>query len=397
MDGSAEQKSLLRPRDDHHGSRVMHIELFFDLVFVFAITEISHLLLADLSLAGAARTALLFAAVWWVWIYTTWATNWLNPERLPVRLLLFLLMLAGLAMATAIPRAFDTLGWAFAGAHVTAQVGRSLFMIVALKRHSHANAVNFQRILAWQVLASGFWLGGAASAADTRLLLWAIGMAIEFVSPALWFYVPGLGRSQASDWNVAGEHMAERCALFVIIALGETLILTGVTFEKAGWSWLSVAGMLASLTCTVAMWWLYFDTGAARGTQRIEESAAPGRMARLGYTYLHLPVVAGIVVAAVGDELVIAHPTGHTDLATALVVIGSPMLFLAGLLLFKRAVAGRTPLSHQLGLALLALAGIAWPFVAPLPLLILVSVVLIATAAWETASLRGPWAHKPME
>jgi low temperature requirement protein LtrA len=141
--------SLLRARDGHRSSRVTHIELFFDLVFVFAITQISHTLLADMSAAGVARVAVLFVSVWWVWIYTSWATNWLEPDRAPVRALLFALMLGGIVMATAIPHAFDSLGWPFTLAHVLAQCGRSGFMIAALRHESPGNMRNFQRILAW--------------------------------------------------------------------------------------------------------------------------------------------------------------------------------------------------------------------------------------------------------
>jgi low temperature requirement protein LtrA len=386
--------SLLRRRDGHAGSRVTFIELFFDLVFVFAITQLSHALLADMSTIGVARVSVVFVAVWWVWIYTSWATSWLDPARAPVRLLLFALMLAGVVMATSVPHAFDGLGWPFALAHMLAQCGRTLFMIAALRRQRPANMRNFQRILAWLLFAAVFWIAGAALAPATRLVLWTIAIGIELVSPAVAFWVPGLGRSRTTDWDVAGAHMAERCGLFVIIALGETLILTCVTFEKAGWSLASCAALLAAFVTTAAMWWIYFDTGAERGEHAITASGDPGRLARIGYTYLHLPIIAGIVVAAVGDELVLAHPLGHADLATIVIVVGGAALFLLGALLFKCALAGRVPLSHLLGLGMLALCGTAGSLVSPLLLSAMVALTLVATAAWETASLRGVWSDR---
>jgi low temperature requirement protein LtrA len=387
-------RSLLRARGGPAGSRVTFIELFFDLVFVFAITQLSHTLLADMSAAGVARTAVLFVSVWWVWIDTSWVTNWLDPARAPVRVMLFLLMLAGIVMATALPQAFGPLGWPFALAHVLAQAGRSAFMITALRRESPANMRNFQRILAWKCLAGLFWLTGAAAPPAMRLALWALAIGLESAAPAVAFHVPGMGRSRTTDWDVSGAHMAERCGLFVIIALGETLILTCVTFEKAGWSTLTFAALLVSFATTVAMWWIYFDTGIERAEHAITGAQEPGRLARLGYTYLHLPIVAGIVLAAVGDELVLAHPTGHSDAATQAIVVGGPALFLAGALLFKWAAAGRAPLSHWIGLALLTVCAMAGHAVSPLLLAVLVSAALAVTAAWETASLRGIWADR---
>src|SRR5690349_4255003 len=135
---------LLRGKalNGHH--RVTFVELFFDLVFVFAVTQLSHSLLEHLSLAGALQTALLLLAVWWVWIFTSWVTNWVDPEAAPVRLMLFALMLAGLVLSTSLPQAFEARGWAFAGAYVLMQLGRSLFMLWVLASRDAGNFRNFQ-------------------------------------------------------------------------------------------------------------------------------------------------------------------------------------------------------------------------------------------------------------
>src|SRR5690242_21739504 len=136
---------LLRARNKDGHARVTFVELFFDLVFVFAITQLSHGLLHHLSAGGALQILLLLFAVWWVWIYTSWSTNWLDPETTPVRLMLFALMLAGLVLSTSLPKAFAGHGWAFAGAYVAMQLGRSLFVLRALAGRSPANFLNFQR------------------------------------------------------------------------------------------------------------------------------------------------------------------------------------------------------------------------------------------------------------
>ncbi len=387
--------NLLRVRHGHDHTRVTYVELFFDLVFVFAITQLSHTLLEHLSLKGLLQATLLFMAVWWVWIYTSWVTNWLDPEKTPVRLLLFALMLAGLVLSTSIPQAFESKGLAFAGAYVFMQVGRSLFMVWALKGHSPGNYHNFQRVSCWLAVSAVFWIAGAFAQGDTRFALWAIALVIEYAGPSLGFRTPGLGASTTSDWDVEGGHLAERCALFVIIALGELVLVTGATFAKLPWTPVTVASFLVAFVGSVAMWWIYFNIGAERGSRHIAASDDPGRLARLVYTYLHLPLVAGIIVAAVGDELVLAHPTGHTNVQTAAVLLGGPALYLIGNLLFKRASAKHFPLSHLVGLGLLALLVPAATVASPLMFSGATALVLVIVAIWETRSFRSSRANAP--
>ena len=145
--------SLMRVRTPGEHARVGFVELFFDLVFVFAITQVSHLLLAHLTPLGALEAAILLAAVWWVWIDTSWITNWLDPERGPVRLMLFALMAAGLILSTSLPEAFGVKGLVFACAFASIQVGRSLFTLWAV-RGSPSQKANFQRISAWALLGA---------------------------------------------------------------------------------------------------------------------------------------------------------------------------------------------------------------------------------------------------
>jgi low temperature requirement protein LtrA len=383
------RESLLRVRHGHEHTRVTYVELFFDLVFVFAITQLSHTLLEHLSLGGLLQTTLLLMAVWWVWVYTSWVTNWLDPEKTPVRLVLFALMLAGLVLSTSIPQAFESKGLAFAGAYVVMQVGRSLFMLWALKDHSPGNYHNFQRITCWLGLSGLFWIAGAFAEGDVRFALWAIALVIEYVAPSLGFWTPGLGASTTSDWDVEGGHLAERCGLFIIIALGESVLVTGATFAKLPWTPAAMASFLVAFAGSVAMWWIYFNIGAERGSRHIAASDDPGSLARLAYTYLHLPLVAGIIVVAVGDELVLAHPAGHTDAKTAAVLIGGPALYLAGNLLFKRVSARHFPLSHLVGLGLLALLIPVAAVASPLALSGATTLVLVIVAVWETRSLAG--------
>jgi len=132
MAGDDQRGVLFRQFVPNQHSRVTYAELFFDLVFVFAVTQISHTLLGQFTLLAVAQTILLFLAVWWVWVYTAWVTNWLNPELTPVRVLLFLLMLGGLVLSTSIPKAFESRGLWFALAYAAMQVGRSIFLLASI-------------------------------------------------------------------------------------------------------------------------------------------------------------------------------------------------------------------------------------------------------------------------
>jgi len=376
------------------------VELFFDLVFVFAITQLSHSLLAHPTLEGALHVALLLLAVWWVWISTCWVTNWLDPERIAVRLCLFVLMLAGLLLSSSIPDAFAERGLAFAGAYVFMQVGRTLFFLWAVRGAPVNMTRNFQRILCWMLLSSAFWIVGGFAKGDARLAWWALALLLEFLSPWLYFWVPGLGRSSTADWNVEGGHMAERCALFVIIALGESLLVTGATFAKLAWNAVAIAAFVVAMVGSVAMWWVYFDTGAERASHRIRHSDDPGRQARVAYTYLHVLIVGGVIVGAVGDELVLTHPHHATD-ATVAAIVGGPLLYLLGNALFKWATNDRRgpPLSHLIGLLLLLVLlplGLAH-LLSALALGATATGILVLVAAWESVALRRPIvAMRPM-
>jgi low temperature requirement protein LtrA len=382
---------LLRAKGRSDSGRVDMAELFFDLVFVFAVTQLSHLLVDELTWAGAARTALLLLAVWWVWIYTTWVTNWLDPARIPVRLALFVLMFAGLVLSSSIPYAFTSAGAIFASAYVFMQVGRTLFFIWAVRDEAPRMRRNFQRILAWLSLSGVFWLLGGAAVSDARFAWWTLALLVEFVSPWAYFWVPGLGRSTTADWDVEGSHLAERCGLFVIIALGESLLVTGATFTGLHWSPQTVLAFALAVTGSILMWWIYFDTGARRGHERIVRSSDPGRHGRTAYTYLHAPIVAGIIVSAVGDELVLAHPE-HGSGAATMVVLGGAALYLSGVALFKWSTNRRRlpPLSHLAGLGLLALLAIpaAGHWLTPLELAAATTGVLAVVAAWEAVAIR---------
>lgn len=383
------QPSLLRSRD--HRAHVTNVELFFDLVFVFAVTQLSHRLLEHLTLAGALQTAFLLLAVWWVWMYTCWFTNWIDPDRPTVRMLMFLLMLAGLLMSAAIPNAFGHEGLLFAVAYSFIQVVRTLFIVVASRDRDPVVHRNFLRIVTWLMVSAVVWIAGGLMSGAERVLAWIVALSLEIFGPFVGYFVPGLGRSTTSDWKIDGSHMAERCSLFVIIALGESILVTGATAAGQPATLPAVCAFVIAFLGSVAMWWIYFNIGAERGSRQIAGSDDPGRVARAVYTYFHIPIIAGIVVSAVADELTIAHPDGHLHLPEAACLLGGPALYLAGNLFFKRASARNYPLSHLVGLGLLVLLAPVALWMTPLMLGTATTVVLIVVALWETRSFaRGP-------
>ncbi|MGY8636723.1 low temperature requirement protein A [Bradyrhizobium sp. 14AA] len=368
-------------------SRVTNAELFFDLVFVFAITQVSHTLLHHFTPLGAVHVTVLFLAVWWVWVYTAWVTNWLNPELTPVRVMLFLLMLGGLVLSTTIPAAFEGRGLWFAIAYAAMQVGRTAFWMFATPRHRILVRHNAIRILTWLVISAVLWIAGGLSEGETRLWLWIAAVTWEYIAPAARFWVPKLGFSSVEAWAVEGGHMAERCAGFIIIALGEAIVVNGATFAELEWTADNILAFVSALVGAVAMWWVYFHKGAEAGSERISKSAESGHLARLAYTYLHMPIVAGIILTAVSDELVLKHPTGHSDIRTIVSTIGGPLVFLVGTILFKHAIRGFLQLSHGIGIILLLLL---WWFAAdlsPLWLSVATSAIMIVVAVWESVSL----------
>jgi len=381
--------ALFRAVVPNQHSRVTYAELLFDLVFVFAVTQVSHTLLGRLDLLGAAQTTLLFLAVWWVWVYTTWVTNWLNPELTPVRILLFFLMLAGLVLSTSIPHAFDERGLWFASAYAAMQVGRTVFWLLSTPPSRTAARRNVIRILVWLCASAVFWILGGFAEGERRLWLWALALAIEYVSPVARFWIPKYGASAIEDWYVEGGHMAERCAGFIIIALGEAIVVNGATFADLTWTAETVGAFASAFLSSIAMWWIYFHKGAEAGSELISKSAESGRLARSAYTYLHMPIIAGIILSAVADELVLKHPNGHTDLKTVLSAIGGPLLFLLGTILFKLDIRGFLQLSH--GVGIVALGVLAWfaHGLSPLMLSALTSALLIVVAVWESVSLRS--------
>ncbi len=323
----------LRVREPDSEQRVTFVELFFDLVYVFAITQISHSLIDDLSAAGVAKAVFLLMVVWWAWIYTTWMANWFDPASVQVRLVLIACMLFSLLMAAALPHAFEQDGALFAVAYTALQVGRNAAGALLLGRQQLR--ANFERMLTWSVASGVLWIAGGLASEKARPWLWIAALAVDFAAPVAGYRVPRLGRTRTEELPVDGGHFAERFQLFIILSLGEQVVLSGGTAADAGLDVLRVLALTTAFAVTAALWWLYFDEVASNSKKVLTEHEDPGRLARDAFSYLHLPIVAGIIAAAVGAEIIVLHPDEHEHGWPLVVLIAGPLLYLLGEAAFR--------------------------------------------------------------
>jgi low temperature requirement protein LtrA len=311
------------------------LELFFDLVYVFAVTQISHLLLSHLSWQGAGQSALILLVIWWAWQFTTWATNELDPEALEVRLMLLGVMFASLLMSIAIPEAFGERALLFAASYVAIQVGRQAFLTFYAATRGSVERSRAVRILAWFCLSGALWIAGALADGPTRTALWVAALLIDYGGPLVTFHIPGLRKVEAEAWDVAAGHFSERFGLFVIIALGESIVITGATTADLALDAATTAAFAFAFLSSAALWWLYFSTVAGLNARALARSDRTVLMARDTYTYGHAVLIAGIVLSAVGDEIVIVHPTEHLAGPELIAVVAGPVVYLLAQLLVR--------------------------------------------------------------
>jgi low temperature requirement protein LtrA len=245
-----------------------------------------------------------------------------------VRLLLIAMMLASLLMAIAIPDAFGDKALLFAASYVAIQVGRHTFLTFVAAEPGTIERQRAGRILTWFVAAGVLWIAGALAEGTTRTALWLAALALDYAAPLVTFWLPGRPRLRPEAWEVGTEHFAERFQLFIIIALGESIVITGATTAELELTTATVAAFGVAFLSTAALWWLYFNLVAAIAQRRLAQAVNRTILARDAYTYLHVVIVAGILLSAVGDELVIAHPTEELPDAELVAVVCGPALYL---------------------------------------------------------------------
>ncbi len=366
------------------GRVVTPLELFFDLVYVFAISQLSHHLVEHVDLRTGAETLVMTLAVVYAWYMIAWGSNWLDADRLPVRMLLVGLMFASLLMSTSIADAFGGRAWLFVAGYLLIQVGRSVFLIVALR--GRALGEHFVNDLVWELVAGALWVAGAIAGPDARLLLWGLAVAVSYAGVTVLHWLPGRGRRMdLRHAELASEHLIERFRLFFIIALGETVLTMGAAFTDDPVTVERLLALAISFTGSVALWWNYFERAegiAVEATETPEEAGAIGWWGTMTLTLFVLALIA----IAVGDELAIGHPGDDSTLGFTILTFGGPALFLVAQAVFMRAVLGHVPRSRPLALAALVILAIA---TAPLSLLAGIAAataVLVAVAVPHVAA-----------
>jgi low temperature requirement protein LtrA len=365
-------------REQEH--QVTPLELFFDLVFVFAITQVTSLLAHDPTWHGVLRGMLVLVALWWAWTGYAWLTSTMDVDEGGVRLAMLASMGAMLFAALAVPGAFTHDAVLFGVSYLLVRLLHVvLYAIVGRDDPDLLGAVlRFAPtaiVGASLIVVAGFFHG------DERVAIWLIALAIDYVGPAI--IGPGRG------WHIAPEHFAERHGLIVLIALGESIIAIGV---GAGFELVTRVIVAAALGIVVisALWWLYFDVAAILARTRLTQASgvAQANLAREGYSYLHLPLVAGIVLFAFGLKTTLGHVSDELATVPAVGLCGGAALYLLGQIAFLFRTTGRLWRRRTIGaVALLALipAAVAVPALAALGL---VAAVCSSVVAYEAIRRR---------
>jgi low temperature requirement protein LtrA len=383
---------LRRPEDPQ---RATFLELFFDLALVFALFQISHSLIQHLHWSGALQTLVLFVTVWRVWVGTTWITDRFNAQWPPVLPLVTGSLLGLLVMAAALPQAFGKYGLIFAGAYVAVYIVPRLFLALALRGPELPPVI--LRALVWSGVSAPAWIAGALTHGTARGALWTLAIAADYVALALRYPIPGAGRA---TWEppAAAEHLAERYRQVFIIALGELIVVSGLALSGGGFAPDRTAAFVVSIATTAVLLRIYIHRAGEVLPVAFTTTGVTDRFG-LWAIYIHGTMVAGIVVTAVGAQLVIAHPSGRTPPAWAVVILGGPVLFLAGRAVFEYTIFTRVSLTRPIGvLALAALTPVtllASPLLAAIAATAVLAGIAVADAARDRDRDRGRTAEPP--
>jgi low temperature requirement protein LtrA len=348
---------------------VTPLELFFDLVFVLAITQCTALMSSDPTWSGVARGMLVLGVLWWSWVGWAWLTSAVDPEEYDVRLVMFAAMAALLVAALCVPQAFGNAALIFALAYAFVRIAHIALFLIASRDDPgfRTSVVGLARST-----AIGVGLLVAASFADNLLQggLWALALALDMGGP--YFF-------GAEGWKLAPHHFAERHGLIVIIALGESIVAVGVG-AGAHVDLGIVAAAVVGTAVAAGLWWLYFDIVAIAATRRLAD-AEPGliqnEMARDSYSYAHFPMIAGIVLVALGMKKTLGHVEHPLKLVPAAALMGGTAMYLLAHVGFRyRHI--HTVNTRRLGLAVLLVAFV--PLAVEIPALVTLTILAVALA-----------------
>jgi low temperature requirement protein LtrA len=383
--------SLVRPREEARA--VTPLELFFDLVYVFTVSQLSQHLVENVSLRGMAETLVLTLAVMYAWFMTVWTSNWLDVERRQVQLMLLGLMFASLLMSTSVTAAFgvsfppwlsDRAGLFVIG-YLAIQLGRTAFAVVAFRGHRLHD--HFSNALVWELATGLIWIAGIFADGDARLAIWIVAVLVTYAGVIAGHPLPGRRSPFSSDSQIYAEHLLERFRLFFLIALGETVLTIGNAFANVPLGVETVVVVVAAFAGTVALWWCYFQRAERIGMDAIDGDGDASRLVAIG-NYTLIAMVVGIIAIAVGDERALIEPAFEVPVAQAALVFGGPAIFLLAQLAFIHQATGVISSARLKACgALVVLAFLTAP-ISALAAVIAASLVLVAVAVADTRAFK---------
>lgn len=359
--------------------RVTPLELFFDLVFVFAVSQLSQHLIGDFSWRGAAETVVLLVTVLTVWSYTSWAATMIPIHRPASAGMVLTVMALGLLMNASIGKAFVGVAWGFVAPLLLIEVGRTIWTIVFAPDTRYRK--HYIQVLVWFVATAPLWVVGALLDAHSRLLCWAAATTIELVGTWLAHPVPGR-RLHSERMSFNAEHMLERCSLFLIIALGETVLTLGTSIAVAPTAPMTLLIGGFGLVEAVALWALAFGSAHRHTLRQIEHSSDPVRVSRHAVNTL-IMMVAGLIAVAVANEAIIGRSTEKMSLMLGLMTAGGPVLFLIAQSWYVRKVLTIRAHLHWIGAGVVALCSLTIPVLPPYGVLIVIGSVLAVLAVYD--------------
>lgn len=345
---------------DPHLRRPTFLELFFDLVFVFALTRIVARIYEGLTIRpaghelwvvslGFCKSVLLLVALFAVWQGTAWSTSRYNPDSGIVQTVVIIALVGSMVMGVALPRAFSSSGLLFAVAYCVVQVSRPLLLLTAVREHER-RSLKIRMLITHSTLSVA-WIAGASTTGWSRGLLWTLALATEYTLVRFGWPVPGLGRSRSSRWNIAGSHLAERFQQFFLIALGETILVIGWAYSDHLAPERTIA-FAVSIATSVLIWRIYFHRAGRILAEAVALSRHPATIGRSAAN-THLVMTIGIVATAAGYELSIGHPLDQPELSWLLPILGGPALFIAGRSRFEYEVFSRVSPSRIVAIVVL--------------------------------------------
>jgi low temperature requirement protein LtrA len=337
--------------------RIVYLELFFDLAFLLAFSRLSGNMLAHPNLSGAFHTLVLLAALYWLWNATTWAADWYDPNHRIVQGIIVGTMLGALLMAAAVPKAFGAYALVFAGAYVTVNVGRGLVFMAVLR--GDPAQLRSARILVWSGVTGVLLIVGAAVPA-LRTPLWTVAVVVDLAMARIRWPVPWLGRTSPEEGRAEGSRLAERLQQIFIVSVGELILVAGIRYSDAGLGWATSTAFVLTFIHAALLALIYYAPAGRQLGPAIDRSEYPASVGQEA-GYLHLALIAAVIVIVVGDEGLIVQAAGPPRVSTVVLTVAGTALFLVARLVLSVLTYRRLSLARLAGmLAIVALAPAAF-------------------------------------